>query len=334
MLSGLSEQYPVTRTGRNERTAEDWLEAILHSGQVTRVAQHLALVIFHIADEKGVAAISMRELERITGWSKSTLAAHLAEIKTFIDVTLGRGRGRSTFALQGMITEAVVAIRSVQQPDAKSEVPNDSVHDKDATAATKHSVHKKDAIPDATLDKTNSVQQPNSTPDTKPRSVQQPDAKPRFGGGKGGENYNYCRASGEEDAAAVAALHRKAFELGERIKGGKAAKSQRAVRASQGDLDGREGIKFENGKLTVFNGARQALAADFPGVNLDAVLNKVAPEIAKNRYPSVALAMSLIRKWAQFAVEDSKKASASPMGRDDPQAKALRELQALARGPQ
>jgi hypothetical protein len=120
-------------------------------------------------------------------------------------------------------------------------------------------------------------------------------------------------------------------------KGGKVAKSARAVQFTQGELDGSRGIKFEYGKLTVINGALASLQADFPGIDLQAVFNKVAPEIAKNKYPTMELAMTLIRKWSQFAKDDAVKGrrgfAATETNADESAAeRRARKLRAMAEG--
>jgi hypothetical protein len=104
----------------NGMTREEWLHAILYSnGKVTRIGQHLALVIYHLADhETHVARLSARDLERITGWSKTAIVAHLTEIEAFIRVKWGQGRAKSLFELQGIITEEIERQRSGNKPDA------------------------------------------------------------------------------------------------------------------------------------------------------------------------------------------------------------------------
>jgi hypothetical protein len=141
----------IAAAGHNLPTAREWLYAVLHSGEVTRVGQHLALVIFHIVDENGHASASVRDLERITGWGRQTIADHLGELKVFMAVTLGVGRGKSEFDLQCKITRAVNELRCVRQldtngmRDARSNVqqPDASVHQVDKTT-----VREMDATPD------------------------------------------------------------------------------------------------------------------------------------------------------------------------------------------
>ena len=87
------------------------------------------------------------------------------------------------------------------------------------------------------------------------------------------------------------------------VKGGKVAKSPRAMQRANGELDGSQGSDFTDGKLTVTNGAASALVADYPGIDLAAVCAKAGPEIAKFGYPSRADALAVLRKWAQIATE-------------------------------
>ena len=107
-------------------------------------------------------------------------------------------------------------------------------------------------------------------------------------------------------------LARKAYEAGLRTKGGATAKSGRAVQRTKGELDGSQGVLFDDGKLTLLNGTAAAMAAEFPGVNLEAVANKAAPDIAKLGYPSRADALAVFRKHAQWARE---RQAAAPAGK-------------------
>jgi hypothetical protein len=99
-------------------------------------------------------------------------------------------------------------------------------------------------------------------------------------------------------------LNREAFEAGEKLKQGLKAKSARAVGRSRGELDGSQGIEFSDGKLRVTNGSAAALAEDFPGINLAAVCDRAAPELAKFTYPSKSDAMAVLRKWARIASDN------------------------------
>jgi len=139
----------------NQTPAPDWLRAVLYSGEVTRVAQHLALVLFHIAGEDGVLHASLRELEAITGWSRQTLSAHLDELRLFVSTTRGHGRGKSTFELQCQITDALKEIRVSQQ------VTN-----------TKERDHGRESVKQRD---TKMVKQPDTTAVVSGKTVNQPD---------------------------------------------------------------------------------------------------------------------------------------------------------------
>lgn len=180
--------------GGNERTPEEWLHSILYSGQVTRVGQHLALVLFHVANEKGIACLSMRDLQAITGWGRTTICDHLGEIETFIKTTMGRGRGKSTFELQGLITQAIEQVRSVRQPDTNGISGQSSVRVADSIPDTKADTNEVSAqataTPDAIPDTTIIVRETDTTADTNPIGVRQPDTKPEMGGTIGGVTNN------------------------------------------------------------------------------------------------------------------------------------------------
>jgi hypothetical protein len=195
----------MSTPGRNERTPEEWLYAILYSGQVTRVGQHLALVLFHLANEKGVASLSMRDLQSITGWGRTTICDHLGEIETFIKTTLGRGRAKSVFELQGLIAEAIEQVRSVRQPDTKKNEQHSCVREPDTIPDANLASGSLTTTADANPDTTRSVRLPDTTADTSPFSVRQPDTKPEMGGTIGGEtslsNSKPNHSHVEQDAA-------------------------------------------------------------------------------------------------------------------------------------
>lgn len=107
-------------------------------------------------------------------------------------------------------------------------------------------------------------------------------------------------------------LHRRAYEAGLATKGGKTAQSARAQLRTRGELDGRNGITFQAGKLTVVNGHAADLLADFPGIDLAAVCAKAAPEIARFSYPSCDDAMAVLRRHAQIETERRQKAPGAP----------------------
>lgn len=93
----------------NMMTREDFLRRVMNSGEVTKIAQHLALVIFILSEGKNTIEASARDLERITGWGRSAIMDHLTELEVFMSVTLGVGRGKTVFELQGVIEDAINA---------------------------------------------------------------------------------------------------------------------------------------------------------------------------------------------------------------------------------
>lgn len=103
----------------NMLTRDQWLDRVLNSGQVTRVSQHLALVIYALAEMAGTDSLSAssRDLERITGWGRSTIHDHLSELEVFINVTFGTGRAKTLFELQASITEAIRTAVVAAVPD-------------------------------------------------------------------------------------------------------------------------------------------------------------------------------------------------------------------------
>jgi 5-methylcytosine-specific restriction endonuclease McrA len=81
-------------------TRKEWLERVLFAGVVSKVAQHLALAIHFKSGSSGVLSASMRDLERITGWRRATIAAHLRELEAVADISYRGGRAKSLFQLQ------------------------------------------------------------------------------------------------------------------------------------------------------------------------------------------------------------------------------------------
>lgn len=116
--------------GHNGMSRDEWLFTILRSGQVTRIAQHLALVIYHLSDPStNIARLSTRDLEGMTGWGRTTIRHHIDELDTFIAVTWGQGRAKALFELQGVIAEAVKPLKAARdqakngQPSGHNDVP-------------------------------------------------------------------------------------------------------------------------------------------------------------------------------------------------------------------
>lgn len=156
-------------------------------------------------------------------------------------------------------------------------------------------------------------------------------SKGRFGAGSGPvegqtltKGTSYTNNTPGERASADE-IARQAYLDGERIKQGLVAKSARAIQRCKGELDGSRGVTFTDGKLEVSNGTRAALEKDFPGVDLSAVCDRAGPEVAKFSYPTVADAVSVIRKWARIAGEDRRPVGAQSAPFEDWRAKKRRE---------
>ncbi len=93
----------------NLMTRDEFLKRVLYSGEVTRISQHLAVVIFLVAEGKNQLNVSVRDLERITGWSRTAIKDHLTELEVFMTVTFGGGRAKALFELQGVIEDTLAA---------------------------------------------------------------------------------------------------------------------------------------------------------------------------------------------------------------------------------
>lgn len=141
------------RADHNKMTRHEFLRRILQSGEVTRIAQHLALAIVILAEDNHYTA-SARDLERMTGWSKSMIADHLAELDVFMKVTLGVGRGKTMFELQGVIEDAInKAVVSGSRTQDQASVPQPDAM-ADATPDTSSFVPLADAIADMSARRT------------------------------------------------------------------------------------------------------------------------------------------------------------------------------------
>lgn len=99
----------------NLMTRDEFMRQVLYSGQLTRIAQHIALVVFLVAEGRNQLNLSLRDLERITGWHRKAVKEHLDEIQIFMKVTLGTGRAKALFELQGCIEDALAT--AVVAPD-------------------------------------------------------------------------------------------------------------------------------------------------------------------------------------------------------------------------
>lgn len=156
--------------GGNGMSREEFLRQVLYSGEVTKIAQHLALVLFLVSEGKNRVDITLREIEEITGWGKSTIRDHVSELEVFMKVTLGVGRSKTFFELQGVIEDAianaVVSGSRTQNVNAKVRQPDTNVVQPQP-----------DTIPDTTRNKNAENRQPDTTPDTN-AVHREPDSKP------------------------------------------------------------------------------------------------------------------------------------------------------------
>lgn len=126
--------------GHNGMTRDEWLNVILTSGEVTRIAQHIALVIYHLSDPTtNEAKVSARDLERITGWGRTAIIDHVSELEIFIRVRWGAGRAKARFELQGVIADAVKPLQEARQADTTADTRtafNSYVREADTTVDT------------------------------------------------------------------------------------------------------------------------------------------------------------------------------------------------------
>lgn len=152
--------------GHNGMTRDEWLYVILHSGEVTRIAQHLALVIYHLSDPRtNRAKLSARDLERITGWGRTAILEHLDEIDIYIRVQWGQGRAKALFELQGVIAEALEPIRNGRDADTTAAKKVVSIIADRYTSPV--SVRQPDTTAATTPDTTPCVREADTTADTR-----------------------------------------------------------------------------------------------------------------------------------------------------------------------
>lgn len=156
--------------GGNGMSREEFLRQVLYSGEITKIAQHLALVLFLISDGKNRIDITLREIEDITGWGKSTIRDHVSELEVFMKVTLGVGRSKTFFELQGVIEDAIAnAIVS----GSRTQKVNPKAREPDTNTVQPQP----DTIPDTTRNNNAENRQPDTTPD-KNAVHREPDSKP------------------------------------------------------------------------------------------------------------------------------------------------------------
>jgi hypothetical protein len=98
---GVNSYAPNPQAG-SLTTRTQWLREVLFSGRVTGVAQHIALAIFYEAYDTGTANLSARDIDRITGWSASTIAENIGSLGELFDIDIGKGRAKSTFTIKAI----------------------------------------------------------------------------------------------------------------------------------------------------------------------------------------------------------------------------------------
>ena len=76
-----------------ELSPEDRLRFILYSGTLSKIAQHIALTVLIVTNGHRVP-MSLRDIERITGWGKSTIAEHLPEVEKLFPIERRGGRAK------------------------------------------------------------------------------------------------------------------------------------------------------------------------------------------------------------------------------------------------
>jgi hypothetical protein len=76
-----------------ELSPEDRLRYILYSGSLSKIAQHIALTVLIVTNGHRVP-MSLRDIERITGWGKSTIAEHLPEVEKLFPIERRGGRAK------------------------------------------------------------------------------------------------------------------------------------------------------------------------------------------------------------------------------------------------
>lgn len=78
--------------------------------------------------------------------------------------------------------------------------------------------------------------------------------------------------------------------------------------------DGSHGLLFESGKLTVVNGLAAALAREFEGIDLTAVCNKAAPDIAKIPNPTHLDCVTILRRHCQYDLDYRRRSAPNAKG--------------------
>jgi hypothetical protein len=156
--------------GNNGMSRDEFLRQVLYSGEVTKIAQHLALVLFLVSEGKNRIDITVREIADLTGWGKSTIRDHISELEVFMKVTLGVGRSKTFFELQGVIEDAIA---NAVVSGSRTQIVNSKAREPDTNAVQPQP----DTSPDTTSNKNAETRQPDTTPD-KNDVHREPDSKP------------------------------------------------------------------------------------------------------------------------------------------------------------
>lgn len=283
-----------------------WAKALFADKETPTYVMAMGWVIHWYADADGTgAAISNEQFEDICGMSRPTATRGKRWLLENGYVTIRAGDGRG---LKSMFRMTL--------PVAPKGETTDHVSDPKGETS--------DHLPD----------RKGETTDPKGETPEQKGAT-RFP-----LNQEYPGSSQEGESASAGPHHRSetdevhilAFQLGQQVKGGATAKSNRAVAKTTGELDGSGGVLFANGKLTVLNGVRAELMSEYPGIDIDEVCDRAGPDVSKISYPAVDQAKAVLRKWARIQISD-RADSAARRGKAKAGGEAKIDYASIARRP-
>ncbi len=268
-----------------------WAKALFADRSTPAYVMAMAWVIHWYSDADGCgAAVSNEQFEAICGASRPTITRGKKWLldNGYVTVRAGDGRG-----LKSMFRMTVPTVAKGETSDHLSSGKGETT-DHLTTSKGETSEH-------LSARKGETSDQKGETSEPKGETCEPPILE------YSGVNQEKGRASAHPPRSEIDQIHRMAMEAGHLIKGGSAAKSNRASVRTKGELDGSGGVLFENGKLSVHNGVHALLTRDFPGIDLQAVCDRAGPEITKLRWPTTEDAVACMRKWASYAVEQANR---------------------------
>ena len=98
----------------DEDPSRVWLNEVLYGGRVSGVAQHLALLIYRMADESGRWSGSLSDLAKRTGWTRPTISKYLPVCRSVMAITNGGDDASVAIQLRLPTTDEQAIVEAAQ----------------------------------------------------------------------------------------------------------------------------------------------------------------------------------------------------------------------------